>query len=151
MGYSVIICGDRNTEDDESIIEEAVKKSGFKVDEVLCGDARGADKLGEVWAKNNGIPVRHFPADWKDLTAKGAIIKERKNFKGKMEKYNANAGFSRNEDMGEHASKYKGGGACIAIQTNGQTPGTTHMIKLAKAKKLKLYVYTGPEDYEFIF
>jgi hypothetical protein len=151
MGYSVIICGDRETAHDISIIDEAVKKSGFKIDEVLCGDCRGADKLGEEWANANKIKVRHFPAKWKDLDQEGAVIKERKNFKGKMEKYNSNAGFFRNNEMAVHASKHKGGGGCIAIQTNGLTPGTTDMVKKAKALKLEISVYNGPEDYEYNF
>lgn len=42
--------------------------------EVVSGGARGIDKLGELWAKHRGIPVRRFPADWdKHGNAAGAI------------------------------------------------------------------------------
>lgn len=42
----------------------AMEDSGFEVTEVLSGCARGADRLGEIWAAQRGIPVRPFPADW---------------------------------------------------------------------------------------
>lgn len=31
---------------------------------IISGMARGADTIGETWAKNNGIEVMEFPADW---------------------------------------------------------------------------------------
>ena len=42
--------------------------------EVVSGTARGIDKLGELWAKHRGIPVKRMPADWdKHGKAAGAI------------------------------------------------------------------------------
>ena len=31
---------------------------------VVCGMARGADKLGEQYAKEMGFMVHYFPAEW---------------------------------------------------------------------------------------
>lgn len=31
---------------------------------VISGAARGADLLGECWAKQNHIPIERFPANW---------------------------------------------------------------------------------------
>ena len=46
---------------------------------VVSGGANGADKLGERWAKENGIPTLIFKPDWN--------------------KYGKRAGFIRNEDI----------------------------------------------------
>jgi hypothetical protein len=46
---------------------------------VVSGGANGADKLGERWAKENGIPTLIFKPDWG--------------------KYGKSAGFIRNEDI----------------------------------------------------
>ena len=31
---------------------------------LVHGDARGADRLAGAWARNHGIPVKAFPAEW---------------------------------------------------------------------------------------
>lgn len=58
-----IIAGSR-TINDPSLVEQAVRKSGFKITEVLSGGARGIDQLGEAWARQNNLKVRRFPAEW---------------------------------------------------------------------------------------
>ena len=68
-----IICGSRSITD-YSLVELAVKQSGFVVTEVVCGEARGVDRLGKWWAGINHVPVKSFPADWvKYGPAAGAI------------------------------------------------------------------------------
>lgn len=61
----VVICGGRdyrlNKEDREWL---AYLHSIYDFTEVLCGEARGADTGGKVWAEFTGIPVRSFPALW---------------------------------------------------------------------------------------
>ena len=32
--------------------------------EVFSGECPGPDRMGERWARQHGIPVRRFPADW---------------------------------------------------------------------------------------
>lgn len=112
---NTIIMGSRAITDYEQV-KDVVNKCPF-VDEisvVLSGGANGVDKLGELWAKENGVPVILFPADWN----------------GPMKK---RAGFLRNIQMAENAD------ACIGIW-DGRSVGTEHMMKLAKKKKLKLFV-----------
>lgn len=142
----VVIAGDRNF-GDYKVLDEAIRKSGFKVTEVVSGGARGADKLGEHWAKTRNIPIKLFRAKWNDLTQSGAKIKARKNpWTGRMEQYNSSAGFQRNEKMAEYAD------ALIAIQPNGPTSGTQHMIDCAKKHDLKIYEYEKPaEQYDYVF
>lgn len=71
---------------------------------IVCGKARGADSLGEQYAKEKGYEIRYFPADWKSL--------------GKS------AGYKRNEQMAQNAD------ALVAFW-DGQSRGAKHMIDLA--------------------
>lgn len=128
---SCIIAGDRNTnERDIKFVEEAIKQSGFEIDEVVSGCARGADRLGEIWARKHGIPIKKFPADWKNLDAPGAIIKT-----GQYGDYNAKAGFDRNQQMANYAD------ALIALEPNGLTDGTLDMIKRAEERGLSVFIF----------
>jgi len=108
----VIIAGSR-TVTNPLAIESAIQDSGFIITEVVSGGARGADMLGEQWAKANGIPVKVFPADW--------------NTHGKS------AGAIRNGQMAKYAN------ALIAV-CDGITPGTQDMIRQAKRCGLKVYI-----------
>lgn len=144
-GLVVIGCGGRDIKD-ENLIEEAIIASGFEIAQIVHGGARGADKLFEAWAKKNKIKIQPFPADWDDLTAPDAKIKERKNpWNGEIEQYNANAGFSRNSEMAEYAAK-SGCGACIAVIGGA---GTEDMIKKAKEKGLQVFVYEPKNNTEY--
>ncbi|NKE72859.1 DUF2493 domain-containing protein [Candidatus Manganitrophus noduliformans] len=109
-----IIAGSR-TINDSLLVEQAVRESGFRITEVLSGGARGVDCLGEEWARRNGVPVRHFPADW--------------------ERYGKRAGYVRNEEMADRAE------ALISVW-DGRSPGTGQMIEIAKRKGLKVFVLT---------
>ena len=93
-------------------IDEAAYECGWDIIRVVSGCARGADQLGEKWAEAHGIPVDRFPADWS--------------------KYGKSAGYRRNVEMSEHAQ------ALIAVW-NG-SPGTKHMIDIARQKGLQVYV-----------
>lgn len=81
--------------------------------EIVSGTARGADQLGERYAREMGYSIKEFPADWS---------------KGKS------AGYIRNEDM----AKY--GDALIAFW-DGKSKGTEHMINLAKKHNLKVKIH----------
>jgi len=147
MSLKVIICGDRSCTD-YSLVEEAVKESGFKIKEVVSGECKGGDKLGEEWANNNGIRIKPFPADWNDLTSKDAVVKERMNpWKKKKEKYNSNAGFSRNSQMVDYAE------AVIALQPNGETGGTSDCIAKARKKGIPVFIWPSEEkkEYDYVF
>lgn len=58
----VIIAGGRDITN-YSYVEDATVKSGFRITEVVQGCARGADTLGEMWAKANSIHIKKFPTD----------------------------------------------------------------------------------------
>ncbi|MBD3369050.1 DUF2493 domain-containing protein [Candidatus Fermentibacteria bacterium] len=113
-----IIAGSRSV-DNIRAVEEAVTRSGFSVSEVVSGCARGADRLGEMYAGKNGLPVKRFPADWRRL--------------GRM------AGVVRNHAMARYAD------ALIAVW-DGRSRGTGHMITTARKRGLRVYIYLVGED-----
>jgi hypothetical protein len=110
----VIVAGSRKI-NDFRLVKEAIEYATqrIKPTEIVSGDARGVDCLGAHWAENEGIPVQRFRAHW--------------HLHGKR------AGYLRNEEMADYAD------ALVAIW-DGQSPGTKHMIDLAKEKGLKVYV-----------
>jgi hypothetical protein len=110
-----IIAGSRSISD-FFVLLDAVRKSGFDVEitEVVSGTARGVDQLGERYAGFIDLPIKRFPADWKN--------------EGRS------AGYLRNKRMGEYAD------ALIAIW-DGQSKGTKSMIEIMKKLGKRFYVY----------
>jgi hypothetical protein len=81
--------------------------------EIVSGKARGADSLGEKYAKEKGYPVKEFPAKWNE--------------------YGKRAGYLRNEEMALYATH------CVCFW-DGESKGTKHMIDLANKSNLNLRV-----------
>ena len=108
----VIIAGSRSIRDYAKVCD-AVKQSGFAISRVISGLAGGADTLAVRYALEHGLPCDPFPADWKQ--------------------WGRRAGYLRNEQMAQHAD------ALIAVW-DGKSPGTRHMIRLAQARGLPVYV-----------
>lgn len=81
--------------------------------EIVCGMSRGADRLGERYAKEHGYRIRYMPADW--------------------DSYGKSAGYKRNMQMAEYAD------ALVAFW-DGKSPGTKHMIKTAQEKNLDVRI-----------
>lgn len=115
----LIIAGSRDIEDYD-LIRQLVMKSGFwkkygKSIEVVCGMARGVDRVGLDFAKKNGLQWHERPADW--------------NSHGKA------AGHVRNAQMADEAD------ALLAVW-DGKSPGTKGMIDVARAKGLEVKAYS---------
>lgn len=109
----VIIAGSRSIHE-LSDITEGVKLSGFNITEEITGDASGADWLGELWAKQNNIPIKHFPANW--------------NLHGKA------AGPIRNQEMGDYCD-------AAVIIWDGISKGSKSMISIMKKLGKPFYVH----------
>lgn len=114
----LIIAGSRNITDYD-LVRSLVIRSGFwkkygKSIEVVCGMARGVDLLGLDFAKKNGLQWHERPADW--------------NAHGKA------AGHIRNSQMADESD------ALLAVW-DGESPGTKHMIDIARKKGLEVKAY----------
>ena len=66
----LIICGSRTITDETEIkrlIDKGLaelKVNKVHIDEVVSGGAKGPDIVGEIWAKENSIPVKQLLPDW---------------------------------------------------------------------------------------
>lgn len=111
-----IISGSRDIHD-YAAVEEAMRRAalaGIEPTTVLSGAAPGVDRLGERWAKEHGLEVVQFPADWK---AHGRA-----------------AGPIRNNLMAGRAD------ALVAVW-DGKSRGTQNMIVQARGHGLKIFVH----------
>lgn len=112
----IIIAGSRSFDDYDKLckdVDEFISMQKFfaglgayksKEVEIVSGGARGADKLGERYAKEHNLRLKIFPADW--------------------DKYGKRAGYIRNTEMAEYAN-------CLIAFCDGKSKGTAHMIDLA--------------------
>lgn len=83
---------------------------------IVSGGARGADRFAEVWAKENGIEMLVFPADW--------------------QKHGRRAGILRNYDIIDNADR-------VLAFWDGKSTGTNHSIEYAQSKGKRVMVVTG--------
>ncbi len=120
----VIIAGSRGFDDFPKLMNSCIDiLSKVETDadriRIISGTARGADKLGEQYAKISHYELSKFPADWDAL--------------GKR------AGYVRNADMAKFACENGNQGMLIAFW-DGKSKGTKHMIDLAKKYGLEVHV-----------
>lgn len=109
----VIIAGSRSI-DNYDLVKHCIAQSNFTITTVVSGTARGVDKLGERYAKENNIPIKQFYPNW--------------------DAYGKSAGYKRNALMAENAD-------ALIILIEGNSKGSTHMYNIAKEKGLKIYRY----------
>ena len=81
---------------------------------IISGTARGADTLGEQYAKEHNLPCEKMPANWR--------------------LYGKRAGYVRNIEMAKKAD------ACVVFW-DGKSKCTYHMIQIAKQYNLELRIY----------
>lgn len=119
-----IIAGSRNINNNsivQTVVTKAARDHDINISVLVCGMAKGVDMLGHRWATANNIKIDGKPANW--------------------ELHGKRAGYFRNVQMAENAD------ALIAIW-DGKSPGTKHMIDIAKARGLKVVVYQLKPLYE---
>lgn len=115
--FKVIIAGGRDFNDYEFLKRKCDSLLRYKKEEeieIVSGTARGADSLGERYARERGYKLTQFPADW--------------------DKFGKRAGYLRNGQMADYAN------ALIAFYNGSK--GTGHMIDLAKEKGLEVRICT---------
>ena len=99
---------------DEKSISACIDESNI---EIICGKARGADTLGEQFAKEYKLSIKYFTADWNT--------------------YGKSAGYRRNAEMANYAKEDNG--VLIAFW-DGKSKGTKHMIDLAKSNNIRVFI-----------
>lgn len=116
--FKLIIAGSRDFTDYDfmaakcdTLLANKANDSNVAI-QIVSGDARGADKLGERYAKERGYLVAIFKADWQAEPKR--------------------AGYIRNMQMASYAD--------VLIAFNLGTRGTGHMIKIAKQSGLQVRV-----------
>lgn len=117
----IVIAGCRTFSDYERAREAIGKiiKSKFSGENVkiISGGCRGADKLGERYAHENGLKLTIYNAEW--------------------DKYGRAAGPKRNEKMA-NAADY------IICFWDGKSRGTKSMIELANKYKKQIFIIKIP-------
>jgi hypothetical protein len=115
----VIIAGSRDFNDYiklKNILDKfnlLIKNKGYEINQIISGTCKGADLLGERYAKENNIDIVRFPAKWNT--------------------YGKKAGYLRNLEMGEY------GDILIAFPV-GESKGTYNMIDIMKKLNKKYFI-----------
>lgn len=122
--YYLIVAGSRNFNNYEYIkasldylLYDLVKEK-YPIT-IISGTAKGADTLGERYAKERGYGIIRMPANW--------------------EEFGKRAGYIRNAEMANKV-KEEGFGGCACFW-DGKSPGTNWMIKLCEEKQIDCYIY----------
>lgn len=113
--FRVIIAGGRDFAD-YALLSKTMDEYLSEVTDdifIVCGQARGADTLGEQYGKDHGYAVNYFPAQWN--------------------RYGKSAGYIRNTEMAKNAD------ALVAFW-DGRSLGTKHMIATAEQLGLDVRV-----------
>lgn len=123
MKYRIIVAGSRSI-NDYNLVKEVcldafetwriiIVGDDYQLTpiELVSGNARGVDSLGERFAYEHGISVKLFPANW-------AIGKH--------------AGILRNIEMAEYATH-------LILIWDGESRGSANMLNEARKRKLTIY------------
>jgi hypothetical protein len=86
----------------------------FKVTTIVSGGAKGADSLAEKFAKEHGLELNIFPADW--------------------DKHGKAAGYIRNVDIWNNSD------LGVAFW-DGESKGTAHSFQISKKQNKQLFVF----------
>jgi len=116
--FRVIVAGSRGF-NDYAVLQTVCDKLLAKKKQthnivIISGTARGADTLGEQYARERGYTVERFPADWRQ--------------------YGKAAGSIRNRLMADNAN------ALIAFW-DGRSAGTKNMVMEAQKKGIAVRIY----------
>ncbi|MGL5692077.1 MAG: SLOG family protein [Bacteroidales bacterium] len=123
--YKLAVVGSRDFSNYEklSYILDSIRNM-YEITHIVSGGARGADKLGELYASHHGIPTIIFTPDW--------------------DKYGKAAGFIRNNDI------IKASDIVLACW-DGISKGTEHSMNISKDTGKPLLVYNYITDKLFLY
>lgn len=120
--FKIVIAGGREFNDYTLLKQEMdnlIHSENLKNVCIISGGARGADYLGEKYAKERGYKLLLYPAEWG--------------------RYGKSAGYIRNKEMADASD------ATVAFW-DGESKGTKHMIDITKSvgNKIKVIFYQEP-------
>ena len=112
QNFKVIIAGSREFNNYNFLKNKIDKILSSKKQEfniiIISGTAKGADSLGEKYAKENNYQIERFPADWN--------------------KFGRSAGYKRNKQMAENSD-------AAIVFWDGKSKGSKHMIEICQEQK----------------
>ena len=122
--FKLIVAGSRSFNDYDLLkrkLDHLLANKDLATVHIVSGTARGADQLGERYAKERGCQLDLFPANWA--------------------RYGRSAGYERNARMASHAD------ALVAFW-DGSSPGTRNMITTMQTldKPGRLVEYDNPQQ-----
>jgi len=110
----IAIVGGRDFDDYDLLTKSVIKHYDItEIDGIVSGGAKGADSLAERYAKEHGIYMKVFPAEW-DL-------------------YGKSAGFRRNVRIITSSD-------IVFAFWDGHSKGTKHSIDIAKKQNKILHI-----------
>ena len=101
--FKLIVAGSRSFNDYNLLkdkLDRLLSNKDLSTVHIISGTARGADQLGERYAKERGCQLERFPANWS--------------------RYGKSAGYERNTRMARHAD-------AAVIFWDGESRGALHM------------------------
>lgn len=115
----LLICGSREFTS-YPLVLKTIREENLNPSEVISGAAKGADSLGILYAEQNGIPIKLFPAEW--------------------EKFNRRAGVVRNFQMVDYIKQFPD--SAVLAFWDGKSKGTKHCTDYAISQGVRTIIKT---------
>ena len=130
----VIIAGSRSFQD-YALLKYELDKLFSEPFIIVSGGAKGADSLGEMYAREMGYTIERYLPKWNNLNVPNCVVKY--NTYGRP--YNAMAGHNRNKEMLDAVISNIDGG-CVVAFWDGKSKGTENMINISKKANVEVKV-----------
>lgn len=119
----ILVCGGRHFEDYnklKGVLEKELNLKNLTSQdvEIVSGHCKGADMLGERWAKETKASVKIFPADWV--------------------KYKKSAGPIRNKQMIDYINGFENKMVVAFVSPNSK--GTKQTVRLAQKNSIPVII-----------
>ena len=70
----ILVCGGRDF-NSRALLNKALQPYASKDNIIIQGSARGADDLAKIWAVDNDIEFKNYPADWNKYGKRAGYIR----------------------------------------------------------------------------